>query len=367
MVAVAPVAWAIALAVASGGAAPDHDAPVPGVPTDLSAMVGEMMPYPHKRVRAREFGDGEKSYWLFEPDDPMPERAPVVVLNHGWLAVNPGAYGAWIEHLVRQGRVVIMPRYQADWTTRPAQFLPNALAAVRDAFDVLQTSARHVRPDRERFALIGHSAGGNLAAQMAAVAAEYDLPVPRAVVLFMPGEVKPIRAPSLALIPPTTLLVVVAAEHDVVVGDLRARQIFNASTAVPASRKKFVYYRTDRHGFPALVADHLSPTGALDQFDTGEGPFRAFQMSEAEVNAFDRRGYWRLADLTLEAGFAGKTLDEATGNGALFRDLGHWSDGRAILPPLVSDDLADIPHVLPAAGLRLIPWLPPEARVREDH
>ncbi|HEV3121843.1 MAG TPA: hypothetical protein VGY53_08080, partial [Isosphaeraceae bacterium] len=101
MVAVAPLACALVLVCT--GASPDRELPPPGMPTDLSAMAGEVMPYPHKRVLAREFGAGEKSYWLFEPDDPMPERAPVVVLNHGWLAVNPGAYGAWIEHLVRQG------------------------------------------------------------------------------------------------------------------------------------------------------------------------------------------------------------------------------------------------------------------------
>jgi dienelactone hydrolase len=342
------------------GAAPD-DNPTPAeVPIDNS-HTRPAPPYLHKRVQAQEFGAGAKSYWLFEPDEPRPERAPVVVLNHGWLAVNPGAYGAWVEHLVRQGRIVVMPRYQVDWTTRPIAFLPNSLAALRDAFDVLQTSRQHVRPDRDRFALIGHSAGANLSAQIAAVASDYDLPPPRALVLFMPGEVKPIREPNLARIPASSLLVVVAAEHDVVVGDLRARQIFTAASAIPACRKKYILYRTDRHGFPALVAHHFAPTGLLEQFDTGEGPFRAFQWNEAEINAFDREGFWRVADLTLEAAFTGKTLDEATDSGALFRNLGKWSDGQPVLSPIVSHDLAEIPHVPLAAGLRIIPWLPPEA------
>ena len=72
----------------------------------------------------------------------------MVVFNHGWFAVNPGVYGAWIEHLVRSGRIVISPRYQRDWSTPPADFLPNALAAVRDALDVLATvaGARPARP-----------------------------------------------------------------------------------------------------------------------------------------------------------------------------------------------------------------------------
>src|SRR5437879_2234893 len=68
--------------------------------------------YPHRAVNRREFGTGGQSYWLFEPAEPKPELAPVVVFVHGWLAVNPGAYGAWIDHLARSGRIVIFPRYQ---------------------------------------------------------------------------------------------------------------------------------------------------------------------------------------------------------------------------------------------------------------
>src|SRR5262245_6244681 len=81
---------------------------------DAAPPANEAREYPHKTVRRKEFGSGARSYWLYEPADPAPAKAPVVVLNHGWLAVNPGAYGAWIEHLVRSGKVVIFPRYQAD-------------------------------------------------------------------------------------------------------------------------------------------------------------------------------------------------------------------------------------------------------------
>ncbi len=314
--------------------------------------------YPHKSVRREEYGHGARAYWLFEPADPTPAVAPVVVFHHGWLAVNPAAYGAFIDHLVRCGRIVIFPRYQADPTTRPADFLPNALASVRDAFDVLETSPSHIRPDRHRFALIGHSAGGNLSAQMAAVAEANHLPLPRAVIALMPGEVQPTREPSLARISATTLLVVVAAEDDRVVGDVRARQIFAGATAIPSARKKYVLYRTDLHGHPRLVADHLSPTAAYHGFDTGEGLFLGFQLSRAEINALDRAGFWRLADITLEAGFAGRTLDEATSNGELFRHLGYWSDGRAVERPIVGDDLSLIPRVFPSNGIRLIKWTP---------
>jgi acetyl esterase/lipase len=314
--------------------------------------------YPHRGFSAQEYGQGPRSYWLFEPSEPRVETAPVVVFNHGWLAVNPGVYGAWIEHLCRSGKVVIFPRYQGDSWTRPADFLPNAIVAVDDALTVLRSAPGHPRPQRDHFAVIGHSAGGNLAAVMAATAAESGLPPFRAVISLLPGEVKPIREHKLESIPADTVLVVVAAEHDLIVGDHRARQIFKGATAVPASRKKFVVYRTDRQGPVTLLADHLAPTAGLPRLDTGEGPFHARQMSRATVDILDRYGFWRLADVTLEAAFAGRSLDEATHRGDVFRDLGRWGDGRPVAPPIVGDDLSTIPRVLIPNGARLIPLDP---------
>ncbi|MEZ4892408.1 MAG: hypothetical protein R2778_05270 [Saprospiraceae bacterium] len=51
-------------------------------------------------------------YWLFEPADPKPDSAEVVVFLHGYGAYNPMAYGKWIKHLVAKGNIVIYPRYQ---------------------------------------------------------------------------------------------------------------------------------------------------------------------------------------------------------------------------------------------------------------
>ena len=312
--------------------------------------------YPHKSIKKQEYGVGARSYWLFEPAEPAPTSAPVVVLNHGWLGVNPASYGAWIAHLTRSGAIVIFPRYQADAMTRPSDFLPNALAAVTDALDVLDAAPKHVRPDRTRFVLLGHSAGGNLAAQMAAVAAEARLPKPRAVIAMMPGEVQAIRDIDLAKIPSDTLLIVAVAEDDRVVGDVRARQIFTEARAIPTCRKKFILYRTDLHGNPWLIAHHFAPTALDRAFDNGDGFWKSLQMSQAEVNVLDRVGFWRMADLVMAAAFAGKTLDEASNFGNAFRHLGYWSDGKLVEQPVVDDDLTKIPRVFPTNGVRLFAW-----------
>ena len=141
---------------------PGADPSWPPPPHGAGDSTEPLANYPHKSFVAKSFGTGARSYWIFEPAEPTPEKAPVVVFHHGWLAINPGVYGAWIEHLAQSGRIVIFPKYQTDFSTRPAEFLPNAVAAVRDALDVLETAPGHVRPDRDRFAIVGHSAGGNL-------------------------------------------------------------------------------------------------------------------------------------------------------------------------------------------------------------
>jgi hypothetical protein len=150
------------------------------------------------------------------------------------------------------------------------------------------------------------------------------------------------------------LLVVVAGEQDIVVGDQRAREIFAETTSVPLNRKKFILYRSDYRGTPHFRADHLAPTGGHISFDTRDGLLPAAQMAQAEVNAFDTIGFWRIADLTIEAAFAGKTLDEATDKGEAFRHLGFWSDGRPVISPIVGDDLELIPRVYPRAGIKLL-------------
>ena len=315
--------------------------------------------YPHRKVRRVEMGTGVRSYWLFEPADPTPERAPVIVFQHGWLAMNPGVYGAWIEHLARRGSIVIYPRYQEGWIDSSDHFLKNSIDATRDALDVLQTSAAHVKPDLKRFALIGHSTGGVLSVQMAAVARRRGLPTPRAIIAVTPGEVRRTKGPSPADIPAESTLVIIAAEHDLAVGDAQARLLFAEARTIPADRKLFVLYRTDLRGRPGLFADHLAATASLAAFDTGDGPLHDFQMSQGAVNALDRSGIWRIADLTLDAAFAGKTLAEATDQGNAFRRLGYWNDGRAVLAPIVAKDLSEIPRVLPAHGIRLIPWAAP--------
>ncbi len=120
---------------------------------------------------------------------------PVVVFLHGWGAPDPGFYRPWLEHLARRGNAVVYPRYQDSFVAPPRQALGNVLAAVRIAL---------ARPGLRADGLVvaGHSAGGALAADYAALARTAGLPVPAAVFAVYPGRRLPRVPRGLPEIPP---------------------------------------------------------------------------------------------------------------------------------------------------------------------
>src|SRR5678815_3067394 len=110
--------------------------------------------YIHASVTKNRYGKGGLEYWIFEPDTPRPRTAPVIIFLHGWGGMNPLYYGAWVDHLVRRGNIVVYPRYQSGLLTPIKDFLPNTLSAVKDAVHRLQTERGHVTADFSKFCLL---------------------------------------------------------------------------------------------------------------------------------------------------------------------------------------------------------------------
>lgn len=172
-------------------------------------------------------GKGPRGATIFRPARPRPD-APVVVFLHGWLAVDPAFYEPWIAHLVRGGATVIYPTYQEAPFLDAVSPLPNTLVALRLAFERVP-----VAPGR--LAVVGHSAGGALAADYAASARAAGLPAPAVVVSAYPGRSLrgfPQRIPTVSArnIAAGTRLVVLAGARDRVVGTRTARTIARTAT-----------------------------------------------------------------------------------------------------------------------------------------
>ena len=51
--------------------------------------------------------------YIFLPAEPAATgKLPFVFFAHGWQGMNPMNYGALIDHLAREGNVVVFPVYQ---------------------------------------------------------------------------------------------------------------------------------------------------------------------------------------------------------------------------------------------------------------
>jgi acetyl esterase/lipase len=195
-------------------------------------------------------GQGVRAAYVFRPAGAAPDaRLPTVVFLHGWTATDPEAYGPWVRHLVAGGRQVILPVYQSGLLTKPEEAFGNAIAGLRAALKRAPTQTSDV-------VAAGHSAGGALAADLAATAEELGLPVPRAVFAAYPGRMIigiPFTLPERgdAAIPAGTRVLALAGDDDRTVGTRWARRI--ARSAVDGEFRLVTDGRVD---------DHLGPQRA---------------------------------------------------------------------------------------------------------
>jgi pimeloyl-ACP methyl ester carboxylesterase len=278
--------------------------------------------YSHSGVRQTRYGWGASEFWIFEPADPTPVTAPLIVFNHGWSAVYPFFYKAWVEHLVKRGNIVVYPRYQHGLYSGASHWTMNAIHSVQRSITILQGTG-HVHPDLEKFAIVGHSLGGGITAEMAATASANSLPVPKAVMPVQPFVRTDTMIVDFHAIPSTTLLLVIVGEDDTIAGNTSTKLIFTTADQVPLSQKDYVIQRTDRYGSPALVADHGAPL--------------AFSIGGSTVNAMDYYGTWKLFDALTDYAFYGTDKEYCLGNTPEQRYMGLWSDGTPVKEMIVTE------------------------------
>ncbi len=246
--------------------------------------------YKHADVKAQRYGEGDDEYWIFRPAAPEPKEAPVVVFLHGWGGVRPSGYGGWIRHLVRNGNVVIFPRFQASLRTSVSTMPENAMRAIKAAWGQLE-KGEGPRPLANKFVMIGHSIGGFTGANVAAAARSAGLPTPAAMLFAAPGNgQKNIRNEKMLMqlkgldrIPPETLMIMVLGDKDRMATDHESLQILQGATAVPRSNKLFLEMHSDTHTEPRLHADHFSPMSRDREFTAHAGSDPAADEAEAAM------------------------------------------------------------------------------------
>ena len=285
--------------------------------------------YAHAEVTETVLGQGDTQAWLYEPAKPAPESAPVVVLLHGWGALDSRGYRAWINHLVRRGNIVIYPRYQAGILTPPETMTGNTVAAIKSALDELKKRG-HVAPDEAKLAVVGHSLGAVIAVNLAAEGKRAGIPQPLAVMSIEPGDSKGSRTAQrfgrevksvltdYSTIPKGTLVLVVVGEEDYHVTDRTAKVIWDGVAHLPKEDRDFITVGSDRRGTPALVAGHFFPAAPESGVEI---------PGFSGVDALDYYAAWKLLDGLTDAAFYKKNRQYALGDTPEQRFMGNWSDG----------------------------------------
>ncbi|MEW5802021.1 MAG: alpha/beta hydrolase [bacterium] len=276
--------------------------------------------YAHSQVTRSSHGAGALHYYIYEPDLPRPDNAPLIVFLHGWGGTDPGIYDAWIQHIVKRGNIVVFPTYQT-MVTGSVQYTSNSIQAVVDSLKTLNSEG-HVEPDLSRFAVVGHSCGGILAANMAALAETAGLPVPKAVMSVEPGISSSFKLEDLSTIPSNTLLLSLVGDRDGVVGASDAKNIFWNTSQIPFDNKDFIIMVSDSHGSPSLHADHFAPCCSHSN----------------ETDPLDYYCLWKLFDALTDAAFYGENREYALGNTPQQRYMGEWSDGTPVRELVVTDN-----------------------------
>jgi pimeloyl-ACP methyl ester carboxylesterase len=325
--------WTKAIAIMSplifkGLFATAQETPYPGQPFDGPGGAE----YLHKSVSFFDAATRADGYWLFEPADPKPDSAEVVVFLHGYGAYNPMAYGKWIKHLVAKGNIVIYPRYQKNlvWP-RPNGFPENAAKGIRDALRELQKEGR-VKPKTDHVVYIGHSYGGVTAANLATRWEKMRIPKPTAMLLAEPGSgpFKGARLQDYSAIPSDTKVLIVVGEDDYVVGAEFGSLVFN--TAVNTPERNLIVQRRDTTNLRRWVlATHSEPYGYDLDFDTGVRNYTARRvLMTSRLNEVDFHCYWKLGDALINYSRKGIQKEYAFGNTPEQRFMGRWPDGHPI-------------------------------------
>lgn len=277
--------------------------------------------YAHKSVEVYEAGEGAKHYWLFTPAEPVPASAPVVCFVHGFGAMQPAPYMAWLKHICLRGNIVVYPQYQASAMEPPTNYAPNSADSVLEAIQYLKADEKRVQPREKDFAIVGHSAGGVTTGNMAADWETLKLPKPKAAMPVQPGRAFSyssqaqkdglIPLSEFNNIPEDCLLLSVYGDSDATVGHWCARKIFADATKVKAENKNLVKFLTCTYCGTPSVAHHRSPGAPEDMHD-----------------CMDWFGYWKLFDGLCDAAFHGKNRNYALGNTPEQRFMGKCSDGH---------------------------------------
>lgn len=300
----------------------------PGQPTSGPGGSGGYIASSVTRYETGSGSAGTRVWWFVPNRLRNGSSAPVVVYLHGFMLLAPDIYLGHINHLARQGYIVIYPQFNKGGIlgllsdTDQRQMLRRAIDATNVALTALGSKA-----DRSQLHLFGHSLGGLMAGTwegaggprpVSVTVANPSLNAGASIPSFVRGliSITPIDHASLA---PANRArtVILTGDADTIASPSEALQ-FRAEMINAPSRPVF-QATSDRRGDPPVIADHMAPIQ-----DQGIVPDFMMQLfgGVGRQDTLDYRFYWSALDQNL------------SGASNISFDLGTWSDGVPVAAPI---------------------------------
>lgn len=361
------VAVAASLAVAVGIGVSPAAAAVTQRPQPKTGLGGSQTAFGNVRITAG--GSGYNAWYIFEPVDPAPRSAPLVIVNHGYFEYSGySTMAALMRHTALKGNVVIYTRWQTSVASPcpgPINIQPcidSSVSGIRGAIAYLRAHPQMVQPRLAETSYFGFSFGGIITANELNHYQTLGIPKPKAVFLddpedggvAGPGEVA--LDPWLSGIPRTTRLVCHSGASGALVlnkgGVLHSscNVVFARLGQIPASNKSLVLTSNDSHGSPPRRAIHgvcaAGPGfGAPDTYDWGF--------------------CWKDFDSLRSCALYKKDCSYALGNNPEHRYIGTWSDGVPVIGLKIQDAAPITPTPAPPRQVEPppMPNYPPVARL----
>ncbi len=275
-------------------------------------------------------------YWIYEPQNPKPDSAPVVVFWHGTSSQTeidslPNGQELFLQHICKKGYTVIFPLYQYGGQTLPAlQQITNGAAVVNLALTELTNGSGHVAPAHDaagglQFGAVGISRGGGMTLNVATYHDTLDLLPFKALCAFVPSA-----GQAMDGIDTGTKVLVVNGE-DNTLNFAESQQAFDSLYHIPCYNKHLIQINSDHNGLPDLTAEHNFAGSGTDWQDS------------TRLNYLDFYGSWKLAVALLNCSFYGQDCNYCLGTDTLITYMGTRSSGAPVNVASIMDTCATIP------------------------
>ena len=294
--------------------------------------------YTYDKVAVLDYASEIEGTWVMYPEETNEKELDVIIFVHGYGAINPMIFGAWIKHLVRKGNVVIYPRYQKTlFNPIPAQFADFVSKGIQTGIDSFQVNTG-IKLKLDRVSYVGHSYGGAIITYLANYYEKFEVPKPASLFACEPGTgpFKDARLRSYRELEEDINLLVMVGNEDLTVGDELGLRIYLSSKQL--KRRNFIRQYSDVFEDKTISSSHYEPYAIDMEFDNGDRNFTAERaLKVAKIDAIDYHGYWKLYDALLDCSRDNKSCEIAFGNNEAQKSLGHWKEGTPVRPLSVYD------------------------------